>query len=101
MKYFLLLGDEKVLLDSNLDVRERIELCDRITKDYSQYFKYTLRNNQDYISAGELVEKRLDTLATYILSACPSDEERSYDTTYKSRIRRINEANFTSFDEMQ
>lgn len=100
MNYTIYLGNDKISLDSELDLEGRIDLCEQIIEENLQYFQYKLNQNKSEFSIGTLVEKRLDTMATYILAAAKKDEECTYTTPYKEQINKYRETNFSFFDEI-
>lgn len=97
MQYFIFLGSLKILLPSEYTLQERIDYVEDLIKSHEQYFRFLLPSSKDnYVS--ELVEHRLSTLASYILTADKKDVEYPVQTYYGKRKAKLHEPNFSDYE---
>lgn len=75
---------EKVILPSDLNLQERIELCEQIIRDNFEYFDYQIPREASQIPSSERVMIRLSVMGDYIIAAAPSPD-RVRLTEYRER----------------
>ena len=94
--YIKLLDGKEIELPQELDVDERIALCQKITDEYPESFQYVMpKNNKDPNLYGNQVSMRLEMLGTYILNAVDNDKEHPVMTEYKEKRINKNEISMT------
>ena len=87
---------EEVELPQELDLDERIALCQKIIDEYPDSFKYVLpQSNKDANIVGNQASMRLELLGTYILNAVEKDKECPVMTEYKEKRVAKNEINMS------
>lgn len=90
--YVRLIDGSEIELPKELDLQERIDLCDKITKEHSDSFKYIMpKNSSDSNYVGVQASMRLELLGTYILDAVEKDKKRPVLSEYKSKRIAKNE----------
>lgn len=100
MSYFLRIGhDTEIELPSELELQERIKLCEEIIEKYPDQFRYVLpKNNKDANIFGNQVSMRLEIMGSYILDAAPKDKEYPVLTEYKEKRIKTNEISMTELE---
>ena len=94
--YIRLMHGEEVELPQELDLDERIALCQKIIDEYPDSFKYVLpQSNKDANIVGNQASMRLELLGTYILNAVEKDKECPVMTEYKEKRVAKNEINMS------
>ena len=92
--YVRLMHGEEVELPQELDLDERIALCQKIIDEHPDSFKYVLpQSNKDANNVGNQASMRLELLGTYILNAVEKDKECPVLTEYKEKKVNKNEIN--------
>ena len=76
-------------LPSEYGLQDRIDLCDKITKDYPQYFDMSLYNTP----------RRLEIMANYILEMADKGGEYPLLTLYKEKRNKYKEVTFGDFEK--
>lgn len=90
--YIRLMDGNEVELPKELNLQERIALCDKIVKEHESSFKYIMpKNSSDSNYVGTQASMRLELLGTYILDAAPKDKERPVMSEYKAKRIAKNE----------
>lgn len=86
-------GNREIVLPTLPTVEERIAYVEKILAEYPNEFIYTLPENKNQISHGDIVEYRLDTLATYILTCKEVKRNKEYPvmSNYKRKKIKKNE----------
>lgn len=92
IKLILLGNGEKINLPKSLNVSERIEFVDKLTREYP--FSFTLTDNNEH---NRLVSIRLDILGTYILHA-DKNKGNYIMSRHKVKSRAKNEIPFSSIN---
>lgn len=70
------MDNRKIELPNDLDLAERIELCQKIIDDNYEYFEYKLpTSTQGQIDSSEKVVIRLSVMGDYIYAASPSPDK--------------------------
>lgn len=100
MSYFLRLShDVEIELPSELELQERIKLCEEIIDKYPDQFRYVLpKNSRDANIFGGQVSMRLEIMGSYILDAAPKDKEYPVLTEYKEKRIKTNEISMTELE---
>lgn len=94
--YVRLMNDEEIELPQELELEERIALCQKIIDDHPISFEYIMpKNNKDANIVGEQASMRLEILGTYILSAVEKDKEHPVMSKYKDKKVSKNEVNMS------
>ena len=94
--YIRLMHGEEVELPQELDVDERIALCQKIIDEHPDSFRYILpKNSKDSNIVGNQASMRLELLGTYILGAAGRDREHTIMTEYKEKRVGQNEINMS------
>ncbi len=88
-----LYGADDLYLPLDLDLYERIELAEKIIKDYSTSFEYSGAQSSD-----RKAQIRLDILATYILNAVKGIRG-DVMSRYKIKRRPYQERPFSNFSD--
>lgn len=100
MAYYLKLNyDEEIELPTNLELEDRIKLCEEILEKYPNQFKYILpKNSSDPNIVGNRASMRLEIMGSYILDASPKDKEYPTLTDYKEKRIKKNEINMSGLE---
>lgn len=94
--YVRLMNDEEIELPQELDLEERIALCQKIVDEHPMSFKYIMpKNNTDANIVGEQASMRLELLGTYILGAVEKDKEHPVMSRYKDKKISKNEVSMS------
>lgn len=94
--YVKLMHGEEIELPQELDLNERIALCQKIIDDNPVSFRYILpKNNKDPNVVGNQASMRLEVLGTYILGAVDNDKENPIITEYKEKRINKNEVSMS------
>lgn len=94
--YIRLMNDEEIELPQELDLEERIALCQKIVDEHPMSFKYIMpKNNTDANIVGEQASMRLELLGTYILGAVEKDKEHPVMSRYKDKKISKNEVSMS------
>lgn len=92
--YRLILSNDIIELDNDLDVNERIKLCEQILAAYPEEFVYTIPTSRPKaieLDYSEKVKSRLRTLGEYIYQASPNPERQTVITRYREKVDRVRE----------
>ena len=84
MAWTIYMDDKKVELPTDLNLQDRIELCEQIIENNYEYFDYQVPREDSQIISSEKVMIRLSVMGDYIIAAAPSDE-RVTITKYRER----------------
>lgn len=96
----ILIGNDDIALDTTLSTEERIKFCNNIIEKYEPWLTYRIpQNSRDKMCSGYKVESILERLSIYILNSVPVDPEYPWQTYYKERQSKVNEYNFTDFEQ--
>lgn len=91
--------DKEIELDDNLELQDRIKLCQGLIDTYPDYFVYTLpKNSTDVNISGLKVETRLDIMASYILAGSKRYKEDGLLSEYKEKLVAYNEINMSDLE---
>ena len=100
MAYYLKLNyDEEIELPTELDLNERIKLCEEIIDKYPDQFRYIMpKNSSDANIVGNRASMRLEIMGSYILDASPKDKEYPTLSEYKEKRIKSNEINMSELE---
>lgn len=100
MAYYLKLNyDEEIELPTNLELEDRIKLCEEILEKYPDQFKYILpKNSSDPNIVGNRASMRLEIMGSYILDASPRSKEYPTLSDYKEKRIKSNEINMSELE---
>lgn len=100
MAYYLKLNyDEEIELPTELELEDRIKLCEEILEKYPDQFRYIMpKNSSDPNIVGNRASMRLEIMGSYILDASPKDKEYPTLTDYKEKRIKKNEINMSGLE---
>ena len=98
--YIRLSYDEEIELPTDLELKDRIKLCEDIIEKYPDQFRYVLpKNNKDANIVGNQASIRLEIMGTYILDASKRDKEYPTLSEYKEKRIKSNEINMSELEK--
>lgn len=85
--------NEIITLPADKNLQERIELCDRLIEEFSDYFYQQPSNDNGHIGSSKVCA-RLEAMANYILNGA-SNERCTIMSEYKDKLVKNNEIPFS------
>lgn len=90
--------NEIVVLPSEKNLQERIELCNELLEQFSEYF-YQYPSGITGCIGSAKVCARLEAMANYILDAADKDKDCTILSKYKENQAKINEVAFSTLEK--
>ena len=96
--YIRLNYDEEIELPTDLELDERMKLCEDIIEKYPDQFRYVMpKNSKDANIVGNQASMRLEIMGSYILDAS-KDKSCHILSEYKEKRIRSNEINMSELE---
>lgn len=100
MSYYIRLDNDRTIeLPTELNTKERIELCETIIADYPNYFQQCLAGSNCSEVASYKVELRLEIMANYLLNSIENKVEYPLISKYRSKQIKNNEKLFSEMEQ--
>lgn len=98
--YIRLDNDNEIELSTDLNLQERIKLCEDIIEQYPNYFRYIMpKNNKDQNLSGNYASMRLEIMGSYILDATEKDKDYPTLSKYKEKCIKNNEIGMNELEK--
>lgn len=92
--------DNQIELPTELNLEERIKLCQEITDKYPEYFEVKMpENNKDMNIAGNKASLRLEIMGSYILAGADNDKDYPTLTQYKQDMIKESECSLEELNK--
>lgn len=92
--YLRLMDGSEIDLPNELELQERIDLCNKIIEEHEESFRYIMpKSNNDPNYVGTQASIRLELMGTYILAATKRDKNIPIMSEYKEKRIAENEIN--------
>lgn len=90
--------NEIVVLPSEKNLQERIDFCNELIEQFSEYFYQHPSTVTGCIGSAK-VSARLEAMANYILDAADKDKEYTILSNYKDNQIKMNEVSFSYLEQ--
>ena len=91
-------ANEIIVLPADKNLQERLELCDRLIRDFGEYFCQQ-RSTEKGVIGSPKVCARLEAMANYILNAANNDSNCVIMSKYKEKLIKNNEITFSTLEK--
>lgn len=89
--------NEIITLPADKNLQERIELCDRLINEFSDYFYQQPSTEKGFVGSSKVCA-RLEAMANYILNGASNDSSCVIMSEYKDKLIKNSEIPFSTLE---